>query len=583
MTKAWRRLAGAVLVLLVTTQGAALAADPLRVTRPVQATKGDLVPTRTYSSPEVKVDPRNRRRVVAGFVDMRARRCGLLRSLDGGETWKQLDSSPSLPSYPFCFHTSGGVVQTALAFGRDGTLYYGLTGWDVQDGGQGRNVSILLARSDDLGDTWQTTIVRNARGKQEADVERNIITDVVVDTKSGSRDVVYVGWRANYPLARPSRPSLPMVAVSTDGGRRFSEPRNAVGPFFEQAQVRETVLRTAPPTTAAPTTTAPAAPPTTTSPQSAPGTIPPGAPPAPPAAAPSAPRDAVANFGGGNPKLAVDGKGALYVLWPQATANIEPRPDNPLYLSRSTDQGRTFTVHQAAPPSNWYGGAVMRWSPKGGPDGSLHVVTEDKLGQTQGDRDIYYRRSTDGGRTWSEGRVIHDDDPELLIGQFIPNLSVAPNGRLDAVWWDFRNDPGTYVNDVYYAYSTDDGKTWSRNIRVTDRSINRRIGPWSNNFDMRQPPGVASTNAYALMAWDDTRNGDPVGQAQDVYASAVQFRQLAGGASNTLKYVLAGVIGLLVAGLALLALALTARRRTGGPPPAAETVPAAGREAAGVG
>jgi hypothetical protein len=84
---------------------------------------------------------------------------------------------------------------------------------------------------------------------------------------------------------------------------------------------------------------------------------------------------------------------------------------------------------------------------------------------------------------------------------------VAPNGRLDAIWWDFRNDPGLFANDVYYSWSTDNGATWSPNERVTDRLIRRRLGVWSNGFDQRQPPGVASSDALAVFVWDDTRDG----------------------------------------------------------------------------
>ncbi len=532
MSRKQGRLVVLVLALALAAQSAALAADPLRITAAVQVTEDDLVPTRTYSSPYVAIDPSNPLNAVAAFVDMRARRCGLMRSTDGGQSWVQLDSSPSLPSYPFCFHTSGGVTQTPLAFGRNGTLYYALSAWDDQDGGNRRNISVALARSDDLGDTWETTLVRNTRGFQGNEVENNRpVSGVAVDTR-GDTDVVYVAWRANYPVAQPSPPSEPMIAVSTDGGRTFSEPINVTADFFDDPAVIADEIEFVQKNATTP------------------------------------PKDPItsAQFGGSNPALAVDDDGTAYVLWVQAvSSSVSPRPDAPMYLSKSTDRGATWTITEVSPPSNWYGGPILRWSPEGGPQGSLHIIYEDKIGQTQGDRDIHYRRSTDGGATWSNNRVLHDDDPSQLIGQFIPNLSVAPNGRLDAVWWDFRNDPGTYRNDVYYTYSTDNGVTWSENIRVTDRSINRKIGPWSNNFDMRQPPGVASANDYALFAWDDTRNGDPVGQAQDIFSAAVQFSPVAGGMSNAVKYVLAGVIALVVVGIVLLVLAMVARRRTGPP------------------
>ena len=67
------------------------------------------------------------------------------------------------------------------------------------------------------------------------------------------------------------------------------------------------------------------------------------------------------------------------------------------------------------------------------------------------------------------------------------------------------HDPGIQANDVYYAYSTDDGATWSKNIRITDQSVDRRFGLWGANFDQKSPPSVASANQFAAFAWDDTR------------------------------------------------------------------------------
>ncbi|MCA1674754.1 MAG: BNR repeat-containing protein [Actinobacteria bacterium] len=166
---------------------------------------------------------------------------------------------------------------------------------------------------------------------------------------------------------------------------------------------------------------------------------------------------------------------------------------------------------------------------------------------------------------------------------------MAPNGRVDVTWWDTRDDPGVYGNDVYYAASDDNGKTWSKNIRVTDRTIDRRIGVWGFNFDMSSPPGLASTDEFALLAWDDTRNADPTkpdsvalgGGLQDIYTSAIQYEAVGGGASRTAQYALAGVVGLLVVGLALTVVALAARRRDGTPPPTIRE--ASDQESAGVG
>ncbi|MGI8809057.1 MAG: hypothetical protein ACR2KK_14700, partial [Acidimicrobiales bacterium] len=196
------------------------------------------------------------------------------------------------------------------------------------------------------------------------------------------------------------------------------------------------------------------------------------------------------------------------------------------------------------------------------------------------DRDVYTRRSTDGGKTWSEGKLLNDDPFDPKDGghtQNNPSVSVAPNGRVDAVWWDFRNDQGQFQNDVYYSYSEDNGATWSKNVRANDRSIDRRIGVWSNGFDMRQPVGVVSTDKVAVFAWDDTRNADALTQGQDVYTSIVQHEALGSGSSDALRYALAGLVGLATVGLILLGVSMATGRRRPAAAPAPEPEAARGR------
>ncbi|MDP9442037.1 MAG: glycoside hydrolase [Actinomycetota bacterium] len=494
------------LVTAVAAQSAASAEGGPRFTQAHRATGDDKVPTRTYSSPYVLANPDNPRDVFAATLEMRSRTCHVMHSADAGRSWQILDASPSPAAYPFCFHTSGGVTQTPMAWGRDGTLYLGMVGWDESDGGVGRNLSVVLSRSTDRGASWKSTIVRNARGKEGPDTENNRpVSSVAVDT-SGDQDTVYVAWRRSYPLAKPPVPAEAVVAVSTDGGKTFGEPVSVSAAYKKTVEDKEG------------------------KPQPLGGRFP-------------------------NPQMALADDGTLYVLFPGGAptyAQFNAPVAAPLLLARSTDRGKTFTVTEVNQPSLFYGGHIIKWSPEGGEQGTLHMVFEDKPGQPQGDRDIFYQRSVDGGKTFSEPLVLHDDDPKELIGQFIPNLDVAPDGRVDVAWWDFRNDPGLYVNDVYYTYSSDNGLTWSSNLRVTDRSINRRIGPWSNNFDMRQPPGVSSTNEVAVFAWDDTREGDEVGQGQDIFSTAGQFKAIGGGGSNTLRLALAGLAGLTIVGMILL-------------------------------
>lgn len=541
----------------------AQAAGPPTLTKPVQATKVDLDPGRLYSSPAMAVDPKNPLRIVGGWADLRTRRCGIVRSVDGGQTWVRPDASPNTATFPFCSQSQGGVIQAPIAFGGHGMLYMALNGWGTEEAAR-TGGAVMVARSSDLGDSWETTVVRNAREKTGDDAE-NIrpVQSIAVDANAGNDDIVYVTFsrsRAN-PPAPNALPSNPMVAVSRDGGRTFGEAIDLSQGVFTSAEVRDQALKAATTTTAAPGPTS-----TTT---------------IPPANSKAAQPNQEANFGSAGSRngmvARLDNKGTAYVIWPTGTANIAASPPVGLALSKSTDGGKTWSSAITIPFSYE--------NPTGGPAGaypqfainqktnSLHIVfNRNPNPDVTGLSEVYDRVSYDEGKTWSEPKALSDDDPNLYGGQFFPNLAIAPNGRVDVVWWDTRDIQGLRGTDAYYAYSTDDGKTWSKNMRLTDRSIDRKLGIWGNNYDIASQPGVASTNQYAVFGWDDTRNSDlsfqdsktTGGGLQDVYVAAAQFEALGGGSSNAAKVVLAGIAGLVFVGLMLVLAAVITRRRTGG-------------------
>lgn len=545
---------------LLVSQGASLAQSaPIGLTVPVQATKADLNPGRLYSPPTFAVDPGNNLRVIAAVADHRSRRCHALRSLDGGQTWTMLEASPALASFPFCGHGQGGVTQTPMAFGRNGTLYLAMNAWDDQDGAR-RGGAIVLARSRDFGDTWETVMVYNARGKT-GDAEETVrpLHSMAVDTKTGSDDVVFLAFSvAMQGLSAPNaEPGKAMVSVSRDGGRTFAPPKNLAEGMFDAPDVRQKAL-------SAVTTTVPTGATTTTT--------------APPANSKAAQPNQAANFGGSTSRSSmtagVDGNGRAYVSWLTGTANISPSPPAARMMSSSTDGGQTWTTVESMPPTyDTPSRPVMAVSKSG----VIHLAYQDNPTPTMsGMGEIYHRASTDGGKTWTEPKKVTDDNDADLRGQYFPNISVAPNGRVDMVWWDTRDDPGIRANDLYYAYSDDDGRTWSANRRITDRSVDRRLGVWGANYDINSAPGVASTNAYALFGWDDTRNTSEVyseavlkefgGGLSDMYTSVAQFEVVGPANNDAARIALAAVVGLLFVGLILLGVALAAKRRNGPSP-----------------
>ncbi len=123
--------------------------------------------------------------------------------------------------------------------------------------------------------------------------------------------------------------------------------------------------------------------------------------------------------------------------------------------------------------------------------------------------DVMFSRSTDGGVTWS-APVRVNDDPGTTAWQWFGTMSVAPNGRIDVIWLDTRNDPGGYRSELYYSWSLDAGNTWSQNRRLSD-SFDPHVG-WPQQDKMGDYFDMVSDNRGFNLAWAATFNGE-----QDVY------------------------------------------------------------------
>ncbi len=139
-------------------------------------------------------------------------------------------------------------------------------------------------------------------------------------------------------------------------------------------------------------------------------------------------------------------------------------------------------------------------------NGVLYAAWEDGRNGGVFNRDIYFSRSIDGGTTWGSDVRINDDPIDSTRNQGNPDLQYDESrGRLYAVWQDARN--GNY--DIYFAYSTDGGNTWSANQRLNDDAGTAHqmepsiiVGP---SIDDLLPDRV-------YVVWQDQRNGN-----DDVY------------------------------------------------------------------
>ena len=123
--------------------------------------------------------------------------------------------------------------------------------------------------------------------------------------------------------------------------------------------------------------------------------------------------------------------------------------------------------------------------------------------------DVHLVRSTDGGQTWSAPITV-SDDPTGSSWQWFGTLSVAPNGRLDVVWNDTRSDSSGRLSELYYAWSTDGGVSWSAGLPVTP-AFDSTVGqPQQNKIgDYYQ---MRSDEDGAAVIYSATFNGE-----QDLY------------------------------------------------------------------
>jgi hypothetical protein len=147
------------------------------------------------------------------------------------------------------------------------------------------------------------------------------------------------------------------------------------------------------------------------------------------------PIDAPAGPLSGEPNLAVDSKGRVYLSWLERKADstvalhLSVREDGQWSAPATVTARSDLFVNWADFPSVFVapsGRVVMHWLQKrAGGKYSYDVIT---------------RQSTDGGTTWSEPRILHDDNVAAEHG-FV-SFFAADGDSVEAVWLDGRATAG---------------------------------------------------------------------------------------------------------------------------------------------
>ncbi|HEY7125355.1 MAG TPA: sialidase family protein [Ktedonobacterales bacterium] len=459
-----------------------------------------------HSEPEIAENPHNPLNLVGGskfFTDPAHYRfkIGYYASFDGGCTWTDGGIFPGYADYEL-------TSDISFAFGLRNDVYAAVLVDGKVDNPDFSGIAV--SRSTDGGKTFQlpTLVHADPNGATFSDKPW-----IAIDTTSGpNAGDVYIAWN----LDDNRSPSTPIYfSRSTDGGQTFSPGVSISG--------ASSLCRFGEPASGGLTC------------DSALGAIPVIEPdgsivvtyayydPNNPAA------DHGQDEGGDSGDQGFVG-GPLAANSPQFTCRPLPpsrAAHTQQFVVRSADGGQTWSTPVDAAevydlPFHFNNSCFRNFSlPAFAADpttGELYLTWAD---ERFGDSDILLSTSSDGGQTWGAPVRVNDDPKGDGKDQFQPQVVVAPNGVVSIMFFDRRDDPNNFLVDAYLAQSTDGGKTFLPNVRVTTASSDPSVDapvPDSNgpvNF-FGDYQGLAADNQFAHVFWNDTRTG-----AQEIFTAAM--------------------------------------------------------------
>lgn len=258
------------------------------------------------------------------------------------------------------------------------------------------------------------------------------------------------------------------------------------------------------------------------------------------------------NVGG---ELAVASDGTVYAVWNRLIyGNPRSETDETTVMATSTDGGSTWSTPSTITHHNLLSFGSNNLPPAQDQrgvnafpaldidhsNGALYLVYDDfPSGVTSGnDLNVYLRKSTDGGATWSTAQRINQDTGTST--QFFPWVGVdQSNGTVTVSWYDTREDSTDRKARAYMAFSKDGGSSFTErkvaiptsqfansSIDYSDENSSDNVNYNGNQYgDYAQ---IATAAGYAHLFWTDSRAFYPgntaSGAVEEAAAGTVDLR-----------------------------------------------------------
>jgi hypothetical protein len=238
-----------------------------------------------------------------------------------------------------------------------------------------------------------------------------------------------------------------------------------------------------------------------------------------------------------NGDLFIGGGNSGSSFWCIRSTNAKNPAVTPTFDQITTvNMGGTLWYGPPVNPDGLAGQIFLAVDRSGGTNNNIYMVATVRPTGFGTGTDVMFARSTNGGLSFSAPQRINDDPINHSKYHWFGTLSVAPNGRIDSVWFDTRNAANNIDSQLFYSNSTDGGVTWSPNTAVSN-SFNPLEG-WPNQSKIGDYITIVSDATGGNVAYSATFNFNPTrGQhEQDVYhvrvAPSASVRTLLSAASR---------------------------------------------------